>query len=106
VRREGVKDRLAAAVVPAQVNLESAEFNRSFFIRASSKKFAFAVLHPRTMDFLMQSRPPMIEIRGGWMCLTNGSRRWKPAEFIARVAWAEKFLALWPEYLFEALGGA
>jgi hypothetical protein len=106
VRREGVKDRLVTTVLPAQVDLESAEFNRRFFVRAGSKKFAFAVLHPRAMEFLMRSRPPMVEIRSGWMCLTNGSRRWKPAEFLAQVAWAEKFLALWPEYLFEALGGA
>ncbi len=103
VRREGLKDLVARAVVPAQVDLESAEFNRRFFVRCDRKKFAFDVLHPRMMEFLLQGKAPMVEVRGGWICLTDGARRWRPSEFIARVSWAEQFLSLWPEYLWQDL---
>jgi hypothetical protein len=106
VRRERLVDLPGAAQGLERVHLESEGFNRTFVVRCAQKKFAFAVLHPRMMEFLTAEHAPTIEVRGGWMCITDGARRWRPREFIAKVSWAERFLALWPEYLWEELATA
>ncbi len=103
IRHSGMKDLAPSPLGPPRVSLESEAFNRKFAVRCDDKKFAFDVLHPRMMEFLMAGRAPTIEIRNGWLCITDGPRHWRPAEFAAMAPWAERFLAQWPEYLWENL---
>lgn len=51
----------------AKVQLESEEFNRRFTVRADNTRFAYAVLHPLTMEFLLAVAPPGFAIAGGLM---------------------------------------
>lgn len=41
-----------------RVRFESEAFNNRFKVKTNSPKFAYDVLHPRTMEFLMASEPP------------------------------------------------
>ena len=50
-----------------KVRFESEEFNKSFKVRTADAKFAYDVIHPRTMEFLMASRPPGFRIEGDMM---------------------------------------
>ncbi|WP_147264159.1 DUF3137 domain-containing protein [Desertihabitans brevis] len=47
-----------------KVELESARFNELFDVRSDSPKLAYDVLHPRQMEYLMQSRPPTFTLSG------------------------------------------
>lgn len=103
IRREGVFDKLAGAIGFDDIDFESAEFSKRFYVKSDDKRFAYDVVHPRTMAFLLESDPPVIDLERGRLCIVDGTRRWEPAEFKAYLAWVDAFFDLWPDYLTEQL---
>lgn len=99
VRPEGIFDKVAGAFGFEDIDFESAEFSRKFYVSSSDKRFAYDVIHPRMMELLLSNRPPMIDIEAGQCCLAGGSRRWEPAEFRAKIGFLRAFFALWPEHV-------
>lgn len=53
VSREGIGRKLLGLVGIRDLQLESEEFNKSFRIRTEDDKFAYDVLHPRTMEWML-----------------------------------------------------
>ena len=102
IRREGVLDKLAAVIGFDDIDFESAEFSRLFYVQSADTKFAREVLHPRMIQFLLAERPPMLDLEAGALCLSNGKRRWRPAEFEQHLAFVRRFAALWPQHLLRA----
>jgi hypothetical protein len=99
IRRENLLDRIAGVFGFQDINFESEEFSRAFFVKCSERKFAYDVITPKMMDFLLQSNPPPIHICGGQVCLTNGDdSRWDAPGFERHLAWAAQFFSLWPDY--------
>jgi hypothetical protein len=103
VRREGFMDKIAQAIGFDDIDFESAEFSRRFCVKSSDKRFAYGVIHPRMMEFLMAGEFPGIDLRGGACCFTDGSATWRPTRFQVYLEWARSFLALWPEHLTRQL---
>src|SRR5204862_1433100 len=65
IRPEGFFDKLAAMIGFSDINFESAEFSRRFLVKSSDKKFAYDVIDPRMMDFLLATRPFPIDLHQG-----------------------------------------
>jgi hypothetical protein len=103
IRREGVFDALAGAFGFDDIDFESAEFSKQFHVKSDDKRFAYDVIHPAMMDFLMGEEPPVVDIESGKGCLTDGVRKWSSQEFCARLNWAERFFKLWPRHLVATL---
>ncbi len=103
IRREGLLDKLKGVMGFDDIDFESEEFSRRFWVKSSDKKFAYDVIHPKMMEFLMAGDPGPVELLDGCVCITDGSRVWEPTEFEPRMAWMERFFALWPEHLTSAL---
>jgi hypothetical protein len=55
------------------------------------------------IEFLMQERPPMIDIEESKCCVTDGRQKWSPAEFRQWLDWAERFFAMWPPHVVATL---
>lgn len=53
VTREGLGRKLLGFVGIRDLQLESEEFNRAFFIKAEDDKFAYDILHPRMMEWML-----------------------------------------------------
>lgn len=53
VNREGLGRKLLGFVGVRDLQLESEEFNKAFHIRAENDKFAYDVLHPRMMEWML-----------------------------------------------------
>jgi hypothetical protein len=53
IRPEGLSDRIAGFFGARSINFESAEFSRRFYVHAEDRKWAYDVIHPRTMEFLL-----------------------------------------------------
>jgi hypothetical protein len=53
VGREGIGRRLLGLVGIRDLQLESEEFNKAFHIRTEDDKFAYDILHPRTMEWML-----------------------------------------------------
>jgi hypothetical protein len=104
VRPEGMFDRVKGAFGFDDIDFESEEFSRAFWVQSSDKRFAYDVLHPRMMEFLLAHRPPMLDLEGGALCFSDGATRWTPDTFRERIDFLRKFCELWPRHLLSDLG--
>jgi hypothetical protein len=103
LRREGFFDKIKRAFGFDDIDFESAEFSKRFFVKSSDKRFAYDVIHPAMMEYLLSCEPPGIEISDGQCCLSDGSSTWEPDEFRANVECARRFFELWPKHLTSTL---
>jgi hypothetical protein len=103
VRPEGLFDKLKGALGFDDIDFESEAFSRAFWVQSDDKRFAYDVLHPRMMEFLLAERPPMLEIEQGVLCVADGSRRWSPEQFRAHLDFVTRFCELWPRHLVQEL---
>jgi hypothetical protein len=103
VRPEGLWDKLKGAFGFDDIDFESVEFSRAFHVQSNDKRFAYDVLHPRMMELLLAERPPMLDLEGGALCISDGRRRWDPAAFRRRIAFLNRFCELWPRHLVKEL---
>ncbi len=103
VRPEGVFDKLAGAFGFDDIDFESVEFSKRFYVKSTDKRFAYDVLHPRMMEFLLAEQPPMLDLEAGALCISDGGRRWTAAEFERAIAFTKRFCELWPRHLVKDL---
>ncbi|MCR9244226.1 MAG: hypothetical protein NXI31_04285 [bacterium] len=103
IRPEGFFDKVAGAFGFDDIDFESVEFSKKFFVKSSDKRFAYDVVHPRMMEFLLAERPPMIDIEDRALCLGGGAKRWSAADFEARFDFVRRFCELWPRHLVKDL---
>lgn len=103
VRPEGLFDKLKGSFGFDDIDFESVEFSRKYYVQSNDKRFAYDVLHPRMMEFLLAERPPMLDLEGGAMCISDGERRWDPAGYRAKLAFLRQFCELWPRHLVKDL---
>jgi hypothetical protein len=103
IRREGIFDKLKGAIGFDDIDFESAEFSKKFYVMSPDKKFAYDVVHPRMMEFLLDSKAPAVDIENGRCCVTNGRSRWKPEEFRPMLNWLKQFFDRWPDHLTSQL---
>jgi len=101
VRKEHMGDRLVGALGFDDIDFESEAFSRAFFVKSPDKRFAYDVIHPRMMEYLMRVRPPNLEIVGDACLLREGWGYWSPDRFRKMPTWFENFLELWPEHLTD-----
>ena len=103
VRREGVFDKIAGVFGFDDIDFESVEFSRRFFVKSPDKRFAYDVIDPRMMEFLLETAPPCVDIEHARVCLSDGRKRWEPAEFRSQFAWVSSFFDRWPEHVKSTL---
>ena len=104
IRREGLFDKLAGVLGFDDIDFESAEFSRKFHVKGADKRFAYDVVHPRMMEFLMSSDVSGVDIENARCCHSDGTSRWEPHEFERRLGWVRRFFELWPDHVTAALG--
>jgi hypothetical protein len=100
IRFEGSEDRMMEALTTgADIDFESEEFSRRFKVTSSDKRFAYDVIDPRMMAFLMRELPPLrTELRDGWWCVTHVLLM-SPDLFMRHLAWLQGFFDAWPDHL-------
>jgi hypothetical protein len=103
IRAEGFFDRLGAMVGFDDIDFESEEFSRAFFVTSPDRKFAYDLIDRGMMDFLLASRPPLIDLEHGRLCLCSSRRTWETEQFSQQLAWLESFLSRWPDHLVARL---
>jgi hypothetical protein len=81
------------------IDFESAQFSDRFHVKSSDKRFAYDVLHPRMMEFLLAGKPPVIDFRHGQCCFFRTGKVWTAAQFANVLPWTQEFFDLWPKHL-------
>jgi hypothetical protein len=100
IRPEGIFDKVTEFFGVDDIDFESAEFSRAFHVKAPEKRWAYDVLHQRTMEFLL-GMPRMSIQFSEHEVLVWENHRFKPAEFEEAIAIAEGILDRLPQYLIE-----
>lgn len=103
IRREGMFDKLKSAFGYDDIDFESAEFSRKFYVSSNNKKFAYDLCHQRMIEFLLRSDPPTIDIENARVLLADGNHQWTPERFLAKLAFFEQFADQIPDHLLKQL---
>ncbi|MFG0246789.1 MAG: hypothetical protein ACF8MF_12150 [Phycisphaerales bacterium JB052] len=103
IRREGIFDKIASAFGKNDIDFESAEFSRKYYVKCESRKFAYDIVHPRMMEFLLETKPGLVDIEQGRICLSDGTAVWKAPRFSQSFDWTKQFLDLWPDFVVKDL---
>ena len=103
IRKEHVGDKLAGALGFDDIDFESEEFSRSFFVKSKDKRYAYDVIHPRMMEFLLKGPTPSAETVSDVCLVREGWGYWSPERFLRMPSWFEAFLDHWPDHVIEGL---
>jgi hypothetical protein len=105
IRPETFFDKIGDALGFDDIDFESAEFSRKFMVKSTDKRFAYAVVHQRMMEFLMSDGGYSMDLNYG-ECLFRGlGSRPKPDDFHSALGWAERFFEQWPTHLVREVSG-
>jgi hypothetical protein len=83
-----------------EIKFESAEFSREFHVKSADRKWAYDVLNPRAMEFLLSM--PRFEIQFDEKAImVHRSRTFSAQDFEAAAKVAQGLLDGLPEYVKE-----
>jgi len=98
IRPEGLFDKMAGFLGFDDIDFESAEFSREFYVKSPDRKWAYDVIHARTMELLLAGPRYSIEFDHAH-AIVYDRRTFSVGEFTAAVGLAEGILDGLPEYL-------
>jgi hypothetical protein len=104
IRPEGFFDRIKESVGFDDIDFESAEFSRRFYVKARDRKWAYDVIHARTMEFLL-SKPEFTIEFGTYSVIAYRSSTFHISEFESAAEVIRGILDRMPEYLRDQLEG-
>jgi hypothetical protein len=98
IRPENFMDKLAELVGFNDIDFESAEFNKKFYVKSPNKKWAYDIIHPRMMEFLLAS--PVFTIQFDFLSvIVYRDRLFSAADYTAAVEFINGFFGLIPDYV-------
>jgi len=100
IRSENIFDRIGEVFGLDDLDFESAEFSRAYHVRAPDRRWAYDVLHARTIDFLLQQPKHNLQFDGDHVLIWR-NRRFGTDAFDQALAIACGILDRFPEYLLE-----
>jgi hypothetical protein len=100
IRPERFFDKITEFFGFDDIDFESAEFSRAFFVKAPDRKWAYDVIHPRTMEFLLAMPRFNLQLAPAGAIASRGSP-FRPPEFAQAVELAAGILDRLPAYVVE-----
>ena len=104
IRPESFLDKITEFVGYDDIDFESGEFSRKFYVKADDKRWAFDVIHQATMEFMLQMPSFHIEL-GNRHAIAYRKSRFDMNEFQVALGVLEGILNRFPEYLLRELKG-
>ncbi|MHC4201700.1 MAG: hypothetical protein ACYSU0_17070, partial [Planctomycetota bacterium] len=87
IRREGFFDKIAAAVGFDDIDFESHEFSRKYYVKSRDKRFAYDVVDARMMEFLLDVGDLSVEMEGSDIAFCERRLSVEGIERLHDVAW-------------------
>ncbi len=103
IRKEGFFDKVGAAFGFDDIDFESSEFSKKYFVKSPNKKLAYDICHPRMIEWLLETEPSVVDMERGRLCMTEGARVWKVERFEYTLGWVDRFIEQWPEFVVKDL---
>lgn len=102
LRREGLLDKFAAAIGFDDLDFESAEFSARYHVKTDARKFAYALLDARMMEFLLAANPPPFQLDGDALFVHDGGT-WTAPQVEEYVRFVPEFVGRWPAHVVASL---
>ena len=103
VTPEGLFSRAVGKLFNTDITFESEEFNRAFTVESPDRKFAYDMLHPRLMEYLLTVRHVAWKTMNGHI-LTIEQGKHSPDEIEPRVQVLDTILDMVPDFLRQQYG--
>ena len=100
IRREGLLDKFTGFLGFDDIDFESAEFSREFYVKSPDRKWAYDVIHVRMMEYLMGAPKFYIQFDTGHVIAWR-SRRFTPTDFDEALDLIRGILDRLPDYLVQ-----
>jgi len=104
IRGEHIFDKVTEFFGADDIDFESAEFSKKFYVKAPDKKWAYTVIHQGMMEYLLQAPRFSIQFDRDEIIVWR-SRRFQPEDFDAAGQLVRDILNLLPGYLVQDLEG-
>lgn len=105
LRPENFGDRVMSAAGFNDIDFESKAFSDRYMVGCTDKKFAFRLISPLVMQFLMEKPAvpglPSFSISDGWLGISGIDQYWHTDQFESALEWTRRFIELWPQELLE-----
>jgi len=102
IRKEGFFDKIGEFIGFDDIDFESAEFSRTFHVKAADRRWAYDVLHQKAMEFLLASPHFTIEFQTRRV-LTGGGGKFSAADFDAALEVTARLLEMIPASVVREL---
>jgi hypothetical protein len=104
IRRENPLDRVGEFFGIDDIDFESSEFSRKFYVKCADKKWAYDVIHTRTMDYLMKA--PSFTIEFGFGEIAVYKTGWCDSEkYEQALTLVQELYELIPDYVVRQMKG-
>jgi len=103
IRPEGLFDKVTGIFGVDDIDFESAEFSRAFWVRSPVKRWAYDVLHQETMEYLLHSSRLPIKFEDGPYVIVWGSHKWDAPQFEDALRYADGILDRIPKDIRKEL---
>ena len=103
IRPEGWFDKFAGFIGFDDVDFESAQFSSRYFVKSSDRQFAYAMIHPQMMEWLL-AEPFAGQIDGGLLTRDLSGQRHDAATCHAAWSSAVGFVNRIPPFVWQDYG--
>lgn len=103
IRPEGFFDRVAEFVGFEDIDFESAEFSRKFHVTAPDRRWAFDVLHQKTIELMLTYPQFHIELQGSQVMAYHSNKTFSLGEFSSALKVVTEMLDNLPPGVVEDL---
>lgn len=103
IRPEVIFDRIGGLLGIKDIQFEMEEFNKAYFVRCENQKFAFDVVHPQAIEYLLRIERRSWQF-GGPLVVVRQTGRYDAHELDRVLADMDGFLDLIPAYVREDIG--
>ncbi len=104
IRREGFFDKLGDFFGAGDIDFESAEFSRRFYVKSPDRKWAYDVIHTRMMEHLMAGPDYGIQFDTRHVMVWR-QKRFSPAQLDQAAEFVRRMLELIPDYVVRQQSG-
>jgi hypothetical protein len=104
IRRENPLDRVGEFFGADDIDFESAEFSRKFFVKSHDRKWAFDVVHTRTMEYLLKAPSFTVEFGFGEIAVYK-TGKFDPDGYDRALRMARRMHELIPDFVVRQMKG-
>lgn len=102
IRPELTVDKVAAAAGFEDINFESHQFSKMYFVQSTNRRFAYDVIAPQMMEYLIAHPGYTVHLSPAGLVVTiGGETRWKPEQFVPAAEFAAGFLERIPAHVWD-----